>query len=65
MKKQKIITITGIITLVILSISISAWPGYYSIGMGKGGDAEEKNLSLEVGSKSLKIGKKSPKSREG
>ena len=59
MKKQKIITITGIITLVILSISISAWAGYYSIGMGKGGDAEEKNLSLEVGSKSLKIGEKS------
>ena len=55
MKKQKIIAITVIIITVILSMSASALAGYYSIGVGNGGDAEAKNLSLEVGSKNLKI----------
>ena len=58
MKKQKIITVTGIIIGVIVSMSISALAGYYSIGVGNGGDAEAKNLSLEVGSKNLKIREK-------
>ena len=58
MKKLHIITITGIIIGIILSMSASAYAGYYSIGVGNGGDAEAKNLSLEVGSRNLKIAEK-------
>ena len=56
MKKNKHITFLGIITTLLITWgATSALAGYYSFGVGNGGKAEKKSLSLEVGSRNFKM----------
>ena len=55
MKIFKIVTILAIITAGTVAPSLAY---YYSLGIGSGGKAEEKSLTLEIGKREVKIGQR-------
>jgi hypothetical protein len=52
-----IVKLTGIIIagIMILCVSSPLYASYYAIGLGNGGDAKTKNITLEVGANDIRI----------
>jgi hypothetical protein len=56
MNRKNIFLLAAVIVFLAISSPAPAW--YYAIGGGGGGDADTENLSLELGSENISLGKR-------